>query len=96
MSWESDCNKAVAFITNHELRNKIVSMYIGGPPKDKGFMWWENDSEEFKAMDKFILAMDYDGSAYACMHRRIQAAICDMYNHCTREETVPAAPPVHT
>lgn len=91
--WEGDCNKALIFIKNHALRDKIVSMYTTGPPKDQGFMWWENDTPEYKAMENFVLAMGYDSSAYACMHRRIQTAICDMYNHRTRGETVPAVSP---
>ena len=95
MDWEGDCNKALIFIKNHALRDKIVSMYTTGPPKDKGFMWWKNDTPEFKAMEDFVLAMGYDSSAYACMHRRIQTAIRDMYNHRTRGETVPTVSPRH-
>jgi hypothetical protein len=92
MDWDSDCNKALIFIKTHALRDKIVSMYTTGPPKDQGFMWWKNDSEEYKAMDNFVSSMGYDSSAYGCMQRKIQKAICDMYNHRTRGETVPAAP----
>lgn len=93
MDWEGDCNKALTFIKNHALRHKIISMYINGPPENQGFMWWKNDTPEFKAMEEFVLAMGYDSSAFACMQRRIQTAIRDMYNHRARGETVPAVPP---
>jgi hypothetical protein len=92
MDWDRDCNKALIFIKNHALRDKIVSMYTTGPPKDQGFMWWKNESEEYKAMDNFVSALGYDSSAYGCMQRKIQKAICDMYNHRSREETVPTVP----
>jgi len=95
MNWERDCKKALTFIEEHELRDKIISMYIKGPPKDTGFSWWQNDTPEFRVMHGFILDMDYDSSAYACMHRKIQAAIRDMYNHRASEKTVTTvAPPV--
>ena len=87
MNWDSDCKKALTFIEEHELRDKIISMYIKGPPEDKGFSWWQNDTPEYIAMHGFILAMDYDSSAYAVMHRKIQESIRDMY-HLTREKTV--------
>jgi len=92
MDWEGDCNKALTFIKNHALRDKIVSMYTTGPPENQGFAWWKNDTPEYKAMENFVLAMDYDSSAYACMQRRIQTTIRSMYNHRAGEETVPAAP----
>jgi hypothetical protein len=92
MDWDRDCNKALIFIKTHALRDKIIPMYTIGPPKDRGFMWWKNDSEEYKAMDNFVSSMGYDSSAYGCMQRKIQKAICDMYNHRSREETVPAVP----
>lgn len=80
MNWEGDCKKALKFIEEHELRDKIITMYIHGPPEDKGFSWWQNDTPEFSAMHGFILAMDYDSSAYAVMHRKIQESIRDMYH----------------
>jgi hypothetical protein len=56
MDWDRDCNKALTFIKTHALRGKIIHMYTNGPPKDKGFMWWKNESEEYKAMEDFVLA----------------------------------------
>jgi hypothetical protein len=78
--WEKDVSEALQFIKNHALRDKIVSMYTTGPPKDEGFVWWKNDTPEFKAVEDFVLDMGYDSSAYVFMHRSIQHAVREMCN----------------
>ncbi len=89
MDWDGDLQKALVFIKEHALCDDIVKMYLMGPPDDKGFMWWQNDSHEYKTMKSFVLDMDYDSSAYGCMQRRIQSAIRDMHGNQSVGKTVP-------
>ena len=75
MDWERDCEKAIAFLQQHKLRDAIVQMYCQGPPENQGFHVWTDDSPQYKAMETFVLDMGYDSSGYALMQRKIQSVV---------------------
>nr|WP_292968413.1 hypothetical protein [Allomuricauda sp.] len=63
-------------IKAHELKDEIIEWYIIGPPAEVGFMWCKYDTPAKKYMQNLILSLGYDSSAYGCMHRMVQHAIC--------------------
>ena len=62
-------------INTHELKDEIIEWYRIGPPVEVGFMWCKYDTPAKKYMQKLILSLGYDSSAYGCMHRMVQHAI---------------------
>lgn len=75
MDFKGDCEKAIAFLQQHKLRDAIVQMYCQGPPENQGFNGWINDSPQYQAMRTFVIDMGYDSSGYALMQRKIQSVV---------------------
>lgn len=71
--WDVDVQRVIHWILKHEEKNDIISVYKKGPPKDQGFMWWQDPIVEM--VGQKILQMGYDSSAYALMQRKVQHKI---------------------
>jgi hypothetical protein len=80
----TDCEYIIQFINNHENKNGIVSMFMKGPPKDKGFSWcshedkpyWtDEESNGLKVIRDLVLDKEWDSSGYGLMMRKIQQKI---------------------
>lgn len=93
---DNDVRRAVQFIRTHQQKDNIIDMYRRGPPEDTGFMWLQDgwftpkQQQGFQVMKLWILAHDYDSSAYAYMHRAIQHALNPTATDCA-EVQVPEA-----
>lgn len=79
-------------IDNHQNKEHIISMFIKGPPPNKGFMWcessggpdchWtEKEAEGLKYVGNLVLDKDWDSSGYGFMMRFIQTKIKEKYQH---------------
>ena len=68
--WDVDVQNVVQWVLAHEKKTDIISVYTKGPPKDKGFMWWDDPIAEM--VGQKILHMGYDSSAYGIMQRKVQ------------------------
>ena len=73
-------------INQHQNKEHIISMFIKGPPENKGFMWcesnggpdchWtEKESQGLKYVGNLVLDKGWDSSGYGCMMRFIQKKI---------------------
>ena len=83
---EKDLIFIVNYINNHENKQGIISMFMKGPPKDKGFMWCDskggeeqywtlNEARGLKEIGNLALEKGWDSSGYGFMMRKIQHAI---------------------
>ena len=77
-------------IDNHQNKEHIISMFMKGPPPNKGFMWCENnggpdchwtqkEAQGLKYVENLVLSRDWDSSGYGFMMRFIQSRIIEKY-----------------
>tara|TARA_Y100000591_G_C21496181_1_gene527611 strand:+ start:348 stop:626 length:279 start_codon:yes stop_codon:yes gene_type:complete len=77
---ENDLNIVMHFISEHPLKNDIISMYEKGPPVDRGFMWtrgtdsWWTPEEgaALEIMRSVVLRLEWESSGYGIFQRQIQ------------------------
>tara|TARA_B100001142_G_scaffold274353_1_gene282272 strand:- start:161 stop:760 length:600 start_codon:yes stop_codon:yes gene_type:complete len=83
---ENDCEALINYINAHENKQGIVSMFMKGPPDDRGFMWcptkggpneyWnEEEARGLKQIKNAVLNKGWDSSGYAIMMRKIQKEV---------------------
>jgi hypothetical protein len=70
-----DTQEIIKFIDNHELKDKIIAMFLQGVSHDTGWMFCGKESDEFKAIQNKVLALNYDSSGFGVMMRSIEQAI---------------------
>ena len=73
-------------INNHQNKEHIHSMFMKGPPPNKGFMWCESsggpdchwtleEAQGLKFIERLVLDKGWDSSGYGYMMRVIQLKI---------------------
>lgn len=83
---QQDLNFIIKYINNHENKQGIISMFMKGPPKDKGYMWcctqggpeyyWNyEEADGLKEIRNLVLNNGWDSSGYGFMMRKIQKEI---------------------
>ena len=70
-----DTQEIIKFIDNHELKDKIIAMFIKGVSDDTGWMYCVNKSDEFQVIQKKVWELNYDSSGFGFMMRSIEQAI---------------------
>ena len=79
-------------IDNHQNKEHIISMFMKGPPPNKGFMWCESsggpdchwtleEAQGLKYVENLVLDKGWDSSGYGFMMRFIQSRIKEKYQH---------------
>lgn len=77
---KTDVLDIIKTIYTNENKLGILSMFKKGPPKDKGFMWCNNDdiywteyeSKGLEFVKDLVLQKGWDSSGYGIMMRNIQ------------------------
>ena len=70
-----DTQEIIKFIDNHELKDKIIAMFLLGVSDTTGWSFCVNESDEFKVIENKVLALNYDSSSFGFMMRSIEQAI---------------------
>ena len=87
----NDLTNCMEAINNHAQKDNIISMFIKGPPKNKGFMWcskeggpgkwWTlGEAEGPRFISTYTLDLGYDSSAYSFFLRNLQNKVKKQYN----------------
>ena len=75
-------------INKNSNKNGILSMFKKGPPKDRGFMfcdnndntyWTKEESDGLKTVSDMVLNRGWDSGGYGIMMRNIQHEINKLY-----------------
>ena len=75
MDLNQDTQEVIEFIDNHELKDKIIAMFLQGVSDTTGWSFCVNESDEFKVIENKVLALNYDSYGFGFMMRSIEHAI---------------------
>lgn len=72
--WDLDAERIYQFIVNHRLKHTLIGLYMEGPKKEDGFLYWDDDLIQTEVKD-YIHTLGYDGAAYSLMQKKVQSKI---------------------
>jgi hypothetical protein len=84
---QKDLVTIMKYITSHDLREDIFSLFIKGPDPEQDFMWtppvwWlENQAKGLKIVNEKVLELGWDSSGYGFMMRLIQEEVKKTFNY---------------